>query len=52
MTALPRHLVDRLTIWNALLALADAPIALGPRARLVMALRPPQAPPPPANALR
>lgn len=52
MTALPRALVDRLSIWNALLALADAPIPLGPRAELRLALRPPQAPPPPAWAPR
>ena len=30
MTALPRALVDRKTIWNALVAMADTPVALGP----------------------
>lgn len=52
MTAQPRSLVDRIAIWNALLALADAPLPLGPRLQLTLALRPPQAPPPPVWAPR
>lgn len=51
MTALPRALVDRLAVWNALLALTDAPIPLGPRTSLALAVLPHGSPPPPATAL-